>query len=96
MECHYDTATWIQRTYWVDGTIMKPTAPLSDTTTPDSTPIYSFKLSYDEWVFYDQLARGHSTLNSTDVAGLGVKTMGTAKEACDSIQSEWGESTDMR
>ena len=35
------------------------------------------------------------TLNCTDVAGLGVVTTGTAKEAYDSIQTEWGKSTDM-
>jgi len=39
---------------------------------------------------------GHITLNCVDVAGLGVKTTGTAKEAWDSIQAEWGKSTDMR
>jgi transposase InsO family protein len=47
-------------------------------------------------VFRDQLARGHIALNCTDVASLGVTTTGTAKEAWDSIQSEWGKSTDMR
>jgi hypothetical protein len=31
-----------------------------------------------------------------DVAELGVKTTGTAKEAWNSIQIEWGTSTDMR
>ena len=31
-----------------------------------------------------------------DTIGLGVKTEGTAKEAWDSIQNEWGKSTDMR
>jgi GAG-pre-integrase domain len=35
-------------------------------------------------------------LNCTDVASLGVVTTGTAKEAWDSIQTEWGKSTDMR
>jgi hypothetical protein len=50
----------------------------------------------DEWHFRDQLARGHFTLNCTDIAALGVKTTGTAKEAWDSIQTEWGQSTDMR
>ena len=31
-----------------------------------------------------------------DIAGLGVVTTGTAKEAWDSIQKEWGQSTDMQ
>ena len=31
-----------------------------------------------------------------DVASLGVVTTRTAKEAWDSIQTEWGKSTDMR
>jgi len=35
-------------------------------------------------------------LNCTDVAELGVITMGTAKDTWDSIQDEWGKSTDMR
>ena len=83
-------------TGYIDGTIGKPNIPTATTTTPDSTPIYSSKPSYDEWTFRDQLARGHITLNCTDIAGLGVKTTGTAKEAWDSIQSEWGKSTDMR
>ena len=30
-----------------------------------------------------------------DVASLGVVTTGTAKEAWDSIQNEWGKSIDM-
>ena len=34
--------------------------------------------------------------NCIDVASLGVVTTGTAKEAWDSIQTEWGKSTDMR
>ena len=38
----------------------------------------------------------HITLNCTDVAELGIVTTGTAKEAWDSIQNEWGKSTDMR
>ena len=61
-----------------------------------NTPIYSTTPTIDEWNFWDQLARGHVTLNCTDVAGLGVITTGTAKEAWDSIQKEWGTSTDMR
>ena len=68
-------------TGYVDGTITQPAVPSSTPTTPDPTPIYSTKPSYDEWGFRDQLARGHITLNCTDVAGLGVVTTGTAKEA---------------
>ena len=66
------------------------------TTPATSTPIYSSNPTYDEWVFRDQLTRGHITLNCTDVASLGVIMMGTAKEAWDSIQTEWGKSTDMQ
>jgi hypothetical protein len=65
-------------------------------TQPTSTPIYSSTPTLDEWVFRDQLARGHITLNCTDVVSLGVITEGTAKQAWDSIQTEWGRSTDMR
>jgi len=83
-------------TGYIDGNIAKPVAPATGTPTPDPTTIYSSRPSYDEWVFRDQLARGHITLNCMDVAGLGVKTTGTAKEAWDSIQTEWGKSTDMR
>jgi gag-polypeptide of LTR copia-type len=84
-------------TGYIDGHIVKPAMPSSDAVTPDhATPIYSSKPTYDEWVFRDQLTRGHVTLNCTDVAGLGIKSTGTAKEAWDSIQSEWGKSTDMR
>ena len=83
-------------TGYIDGKVAKPAEPSSDTPTPDTTPIYSTKPSYDEWVFRDQLARGHITLNCTDIAGLGIKTTGTAKEAWESIQTEWGRSTDMR
>ncbi len=83
-------------TGYIDGGIVKPAPPTTTTTTPDSTPIYSSNPNYDEWVFRDQHAQGHITLNCTDVARLGVKTTGTAKEAWDSIQTEWGKSTDMR
>ena len=79
---------------YVNGTIPKPTQ--SPTSTPDPTPVYSTNPNVDEWSFRDQLARGHIMLNCTDVAGLGVLTTGTAKEAWDSIQKEWGTSTDMR
>ena len=90
---------------YIDGKILKPVPesvpiPASATTTtitqPINTPIYSTKPTLDEWTFWDQLARGHITLNCTDVASLGVVTTGTAKEAWDSIQTEWGKSTDMR
>ena len=83
-------------TGYIDGKIERPVAPASDAPTPDPTTIYSTKPSYDEWLFRDQFARGHITLNCSDVAGLGVKTTGTAREAWDSIQAEWGKSTDMR
>ena len=39
--------------------------------------------------------RGHITLNCTEMDSLGVVTTGTAKDAWDSIQNEWGKSTDM-
>jgi len=68
-------------TRYTDGTITKPAAPVAGSTPPDTTPIYSANPNYDEWVFRDQLAQGHITLNCTDIAGLGVKTTGTAKEA---------------
>jgi len=81
---------------YVEGSIPKPTQPAAGTAAPDPTPIYSTNPSFDEWVFRDQLARGHITLNCTDVASLGVTTTGTAKDAWDSIKNEWGKSTDMR
>ena len=81
---------------YIDGNITKSPQPTTRMTTPDPTPIYSTIPSYDEWNFHDQLARGHITLNCVDTAALGVKTTGTAKEAWDSIQDEWGKSTDMR
>jgi hypothetical protein len=46
-----------------------------------NTPVYSSTPTFDEWNFRDQLARGHITLNCTNVAGLGVITTGTAKDA---------------
>ena len=71
--------------------------PISSTTvTATSTPIYSTTPTYDEWIFRDQLARGHIALNVKDMSSLGVNNTGTAKEAWDSIQSQWGKSTDMR
>src|SRR6202522_395222 len=86
---------------YIDGSIQKPSSeslplPSETTTQHTSTPIYSTTPTLDEWNFRDQLARGHITLNCTDVAGLGVVTTGTAKDAWDSIQTEWGKSTDMR
>ena len=85
---------------YLDGKIKKPTSEPettpTTTTTPTVTPIYSTTPTLDEWMFRDQLARGHITLNCVDVAALGVKTTGTAKDAWDSIQEEWGKSTDMR
>ena len=63
---------------------------------PTSTPIYSSNPTYDEWIFWDQLTRGHITLDCTDIASLGVLTTGTAKDAWDLIQMEWGKSTNMR
>src|SRR5271155_3799517 len=87
---------------YIDGKITKPgpeSVPLPSETVvvqPISTPIYSSTPTFDKWNFRDQLARGHITLNCTDIAGLGVITTGTAKDAWDSIQMEWGKSTDMR
>lgn len=84
---------------YIDGKIpASQTVPTTSgsSSTPDATPIYSTSPSPDEWNFRDQLARGHITLNCIDVAGLRVKTTGTAKEAWDSIQAEWGKSMDMR
>ena len=92
---------------YIDGRIQKPgpeSVPLPSTPTSTTqptqaasgTPIYSSTPTPDKWYFRDQLARGHITLNCTDVASLGVVTTGMAKEAWDSIQNEWGKSTDMR
>ena len=82
-------------TGYVDGQIPKPAQPSADTVTT-ATPIYSSTPTLDEWNFRDQLARGHVTLNCTDVASLGVVTTGTAKEAWDLVKAEGGKSTDMR
>jgi hypothetical protein len=90
---------------YINGSIRKPgpesiPIPSTPTTTTQpqatSTPIYSSTPTLDEWVFRDQLTRGHITLNCTDITSLGVIATGTAKEAWDSIQNEWGKSTDMR
>jgi hypothetical protein len=81
---------------YVNGKIPRPTQPTSTTTSPDPTPVYSTTPSPDEWDFCDLLARGHITLNCMDIASLGIKATGTSKEAWDSIQAEWGKSTNMR
>jgi hypothetical protein len=82
---------------YINGKIEKPTQTeppkgTSETTatTPATTPIYSSTPSLDEWVFRDQLARGHITLNCVDVASLGVNTSGTAKDAWESIMEDSG------
>ena len=80
---------------YVNGTIKKPESSSTSEPTTTVTPIYSTTPTLDEWNFRDQLTRGHITLNCTDISSLGVKTTGTAKEAWDSIQTEWGRSTDM-
>lgn len=51
------------------------------TTATTGTPIYSLTPTLDEWSFLDHLARGHITLNCTDVVSLGVNTTGTAKDS---------------
>ena len=87
---------------YINGIILKPgpeSVPLPTSRTPiipPTTPIYSSNPTLDEWVFQDQLTRGHITLNCVDVASLGVVTDGTVKEAWDSVQTEWGKSTDMQ
>ena len=87
---------------YIDGSIPKPgprSVPLpTDTPTIPTiiTSIYSGSPTLDEWNFRNQLTRGHITLNCTDVTGLGIITTGTAKEAWDSIQKEWGRSMDMQ
>jgi len=43
-------------TGYIDGNIPKPILPTPETTTTDTTPIYSTKPNYDEWMFRDQLA----------------------------------------
>src|ERR1700679_1722869 len=84
---------------YINGKILKPSEsqpPTTVTTVTSTTPIYSTTPTPDEWTFRDQVARGHITLNCTDVVSLGVITTGTAKDAYNSIQNEWGKSTDMR
>ena len=81
---------------YVDGRIPKP----AESSTPDKpaapTPIYSTTPSLDEWIYRDELAVGHIALNCVNAETLGINTYGTAKEAWDSIHTEWGKSTDMR
>ena len=87
---------------YIDRKIPRPgprSIPLPTETTmvqPITASIYSVTPTLDKWVFHDQLARGHITFNCTDVAGLGIVTTGTVKEAWDSIQMEWGRYTNMR
>jgi len=81
---------------YINRKVTLPPKPNAGDPTPDPTPIYSSTPNFDEWIFRDQLARGHITLNCVDIAGLGVVTTGTVKEAWDSIQAEWGKSMDMR
>src|ERR1700733_10527542 len=65
---------------YIDGKVPKPgpesiplpTSDITATALSISTPIYSSTPTLDEWNFRDQLARGHITLNCTDVASLGV------------------------
>ena len=88
---------------YINGNIPKPQPTQLPTTSTEAaaaaiatgTPIYSSTPTLDEWTFRDHLARGHITLNCTDLSSLGVVTTGTAKDAWDSIQTEWGKSTDM-
>ena len=65
---------------YTDGTITLPAWLEVGAAVPDPTPIYSTAPSFDEWNFRDKLARGHITLNCTDVAALGVKTTGPPKK----------------
>ena len=77
---------------YIDGKIPIPATPTQDTTTTTTldTTISTPTPTLDEWTFQDQLTRGHITRNCTDVTGLGVITTGTAKDAWDSIHTEWG------
>ncbi len=75
---------------YIDGRIQKPVESTTATLTPGATvtPIYSTTPNLDEWTFCDQLAQGHIILNCIDVASLGVVSMGTAREAWESIKEE--------
>src|SRR5277367_1443878 len=63
---------------YINGNILRPdpeSVPLSTPETPpSSTPVYSSTPTLDEWIFRDQLVRGHVILNCTDVASLGIIT----------------------
>ena len=77
-------------------TLPHPATP-DVTTLPSSTPIYSKNpTSDDEWIFWDNLTRGHITLNCMDIASLSVVMTGTAKEAWELIQTEWGRIINMQ
>ena len=90
------TTTIPTSTPTVTSTSTESATPTTITPAVTATPIYSTMPTLDEWMFRDHLARGHITLNCTDIASLGVIATGTAKEAWDSIQTEWGRSTDMQ
>src|SRR5271156_1980247 len=81
---------------YIDGKIPKPTESSTSDIPITGTPIYSNTPNLDEWNFRDQLTRGHITRNCTYVTSLGITTTGTAKDAWNSIENEWGKSTDMR
>ncbi|SJL13281.1 uncharacterized protein ARMOST_16721 [Armillaria ostoyae] len=79
-----------------------PTAQMTQgtapTTTPlplDPTPLYSSTLSSDEWKFQDSHICSHIILNISDPIGLGVKMMGSAKEAWDSIIDTYAVQNEM-
>src|SRR6266571_8268018 len=96
MDHEYDPTTGLKGlSGYIDGRITLPPQLGTGAPIPDPTSIYSVTLSVNEWHFRDQLVRGHITLNCSDVAALGVKMTGTAKEAWDSIQTEWRRSTNM-
>ena len=79
---------------YINKKIPKPAQSSSDK--GPGTPVYSTMPTLNEWNFQDQVMRGHITLNCTDVTSLGIITTGTARDAWDSIENEWGKSTDMR
>ena len=81
---------------YIDGKIPKPSQSESMATSDKVTPIYSTTPTLNEWNFWDQLTRGHITLNCMDITSLGIIITGTAKDTWDSIKNEWGKSTDMR
>jgi hypothetical protein len=81
---------------YANGDIPIPTLQEEDMTTTTATLIYSTTPTLDEWKYCNQLTCAHITLNCTDTASLGMNTTGTSKDTWDSIQTEWGKSTDMR